>query len=76
MLDYLLLYHVEVVFPESNVSRNSLRKIIQACKEKKATVRFSPRALYGDCMGDKNALEGSYLGMMNHNVEVLVQEWQ
>jgi manganese/zinc/iron transport system substrate-binding protein len=72
IIRHLLLYNIEVVFSESNLSRDSLKKIVFACKEKKVCVRFSQDALYGDCMGKS----GSYLDMIEHNRAVLMREWQ
>lgn len=71
IVDYLVLHQIGVVFPESNVSKDSLRKIVFACKEKQREIRFSSKALYGDCMGE----EKSYLDMISHNAEVLITEW-
>ncbi len=72
IVDYLGRYQVEVVFPESNVSRDSLKKIIFACKEKSLPIRFSHNALYGDCMG----VAESYLDMIGHNGSILIKEWE
>lgn len=72
IVDYLAKYQIGVVFPESNVSRDSLKKIIFACKEKNLTIRFSQNPLYGDCMGNT----GSYLDMIEHNGSILVKEWE
>ncbi|MBS0628108.1 MAG: zinc ABC transporter substrate-binding protein [Verrucomicrobia bacterium] len=71
IINYLAEYQVDVVFPESNVSRDSLKKIVFACKEKNIPIRFSHNALYGDCMGESN----SYLEMIEHNGSVLIKEW-
>ncbi len=76
IIDHLIGYQIEVVFPESNVSRDALRKIVSACKEKKASIRFSSDVLYGDCMGVTGSLGGTYLGMLEHNGLVLLKEWQ
>lgn len=72
IVDYLVLHQVAVVFPESNVSKDSLKKIVFACREKQREIRFSSKALYGDCMGE----EKSYLDMIGHNAEVLITEWK
>lgn len=76
IIDYLQEYNVEVVFPESNVSRDSLRKIVFACKQKNMNIRFSKEFLYGDSMGSKGTAAGSYLGMMEHDGFVLMKEWK
>ncbi|MBM3198441.1 MAG: ABC transporter substrate-binding protein [Chlamydiae bacterium] len=76
IVDHLVQYQISTVFPESNVSQDSLKKIVAACKEKKKPIRFSSCTLYGDCMGEPGSLGESYLGMIEHNVGVLIQEWQ
>ena len=76
IVDYLIKYHVEVVFPESNVSPDSLRKIVLACKEKKMNIRFSPESLYGDSMGPAGSTSGTYLGMIEYDANVLIKEWE
>lgn len=76
IIDHLIENQIEIVFPESNVSRDSLKKIVIACKEKKTLVRFSTDILYGDCMGQAGSFEGTYRGMIEHNGAVLIKEWQ
>ncbi len=76
IIDFLLFHHVQVVFPESNVSKDSLKKIVFACREKKREIKFSAQVLYGDAMGAKNSDAGTYLDMIQHNAKTLVQEWQ
>jgi manganese/zinc/iron transport system substrate-binding protein len=76
ILDYVRTYQVHVVFPESNVSRDSLRKILSACRSHQTPIRFSKEVLYGDAMGPPHSLAGSYLGMIEHNGTLLYKEWQ
>lgn len=76
IVDYLALYQVKVLFPESNVSRDSLKKILFACREKGMEVTLSSEVLYGDAMGGKGSGAENYLEMMEHNAEVLFKEWQ
>jgi len=76
IVEYLVEYNVHVVFPESNVSQDSLRKIVLACKEKKMNIRFSPEPLYGDSMGPKGKASGTYLGMMGYDADILIKEWK
>lgn len=63
-------YSIPVLFPESNVSRDSLRKIASAASEKGLSIRLCSRTLYGDSMGDAP----SYLDMIRHNVAVIAEE--
>ncbi len=76
IIDYLIQNQAQVVFPESNVSPDALRKIVSACKEKGMNVRISPEALYGDSMGPPGSLAGSYPGMVEYDAMVLQKEWK
>lgn len=71
VIDHLALYHISVMFPESNVSRDSLKKIVSASREKGMDVRIAEEVLYGDSMGAKE----SYLDMMKHNAAAMEKEW-
>jgi manganese/zinc/iron transport system substrate-binding protein len=75
IIDHLCLYKIEVVFPESNVSRDSLRKIVAACREKGLRVKISEQVLYGDAMGGEGSNADTYLKMMQHNSNVLFRDW-
>lgn len=67
VVDHLSAHQIAVVFPESNVSRAALRKIVSCCNH---PVGYSEKSLYGDAMG-----KGDYLLMIEHNVDVLGEEW-
>lgn len=76
IIDHLTKHEIGVVFPESNVSQDSLKKIVSACKEKKREVRVSSALLYGDAMGSAESTASSYLDMIKHNADTLAREWQ
>jgi manganese/zinc/iron transport system substrate-binding protein len=76
IIDHLCAHKISIVFPESNVSRDSLKKIVMACKEKNADIRFSTDVLYGDSMGGRDSRADSYLKMIEHNAAILMKEWQ
>ncbi len=71
VIDSLLTNNVSVVFPESNISRSSLQKIVSVCKKKGKTVLIAKDALYGDTMGSKHSGPESYEEMIRHNARVL-----
>lgn len=75
IITHLDRYHIQIVFPESNVSRDSLKKIVLAGREKGLKIKIAREVLYGDAFG--NALSGAdtYLKMMEHNQEALIKEW-
>ena len=76
IIDHLIQYHIEIVFPESNVSRDSLKKVVHACKRKGLIVEISPFALYGDAMGPFGTDADTYLKMIGYNANVLCEAWK
>ena len=75
MIEHLRTYKITVLFPESNVSKDSLKKIVSSCKEIGWTVTISPDVLYGDAMGSIGSDADSYLKMMQHNQDALINAW-
>ena len=69
-------HKVSVVFPETNVNLDSLKKIMQVAKEEGLTVRLAEEPLYGDAMGEAGSSGDSYLKMMTHNVRTIQKELQ
>lgn len=65
--EFLCENHIHIVFPETNVNRDSLRKIVQVCRSKGLVVEVSQAPLYGDTMAGVN----SYIEMMEYNVKTL-----
>jgi manganese/zinc/iron transport system substrate-binding protein len=71
IIDHLKNYHIHLLFPESNVSRDSIRKIVQAGKEQGLNVGIACCALYGDAMGQPGSEGDSYLKMILYNARTL-----
>lgn len=71
ILEHLLRYHIQVLFPESNLNRDALRKIVQAARENGLEVRLADVALYGDAMGPPGSEGATYMGMLHHNAAVI-----
>lgn len=71
IIDHLKTYNVHVIFPESNVSRDSIRKIVQAAKEVGLNVRIADVSLYADAIGKPGSDGDTYLKMMNHNARII-----
>jgi manganese/zinc/iron transport system substrate-binding protein len=55
------------------VSRDSIRKIVQAANEKGMHVRISSVYLYADAMGKSGSDADSYLKMVQHNAAALAE---
>lgn len=68
IIDFLREKNISVLFPESNVSRDSIRKIASAGREFGLTIRICQEALYGDSMSGL-----SYFEMMDKNAETIAR---
>lgn len=73
ILDHLTKYHIHVIFPESNVNRDSIRKIVQAGKEKGLELKIAEVSLYADAMGKPHSDGDGYLKMIRHNATSIAQ---
>ncbi|HAB99422.1 MAG TPA: ABC transporter substrate-binding protein [Parachlamydiales bacterium] len=69
IIDYLREKKIAVLFPESNVSRDSIKKIVSAGRELGLHISICSEALYGDAMGAGQ--NKSYFDSMRHNAEVI-----
>jgi len=76
VINYIDKYNVNTIFPESNVSLTSIKKILDVAKEKGIPLNISKDALYGDAMGSKNSEGDTYLGMIRHNSKVISKYWE
>jgi len=68
MIDFLKVHRVSVLFPESNVSRDSIQKIADAGRELNLDVKVCLETLYGDSMSNL-----SYLEMMEKNGDIIAR---
>lgn len=68
IVEYLKSHGISILFPESNVSRDSIRKIASVGKKMGLSVRICKEPLYGDAMDGENL---HYLDMMRHNAETI-----
>ena len=73
IIDHLSLYNIHVIFPESNVSKDSIRKIVSAGIEKGLDVTIAPCCLYADAMGEPGSKGDTYKKMIEHNADWIIQ---
>lgn len=71
IIDYLKRYQIHLIFPETNVSRDSIKKIVQAGQEEGLDVNIACCPLYGDAMGKPGSEGDSYLKMIIYNARIL-----
>jgi manganese/zinc/iron transport system substrate-binding protein len=73
IIDHLGKHHIQVLFPESNVSRDSIKKIVQAGKEKGLDLTIANASLYADAMGKQGSEGDSYLKMIAYNAKTIAE---
>ncbi|WP_059360374.1 metal ABC transporter solute-binding protein, Zn/Mn family [Parachlamydia acanthamoebae] len=71
VIDHLKNYQVHVLFPESNVSKDSIRKIVYAGKEHGLNLIMAQVPLYGDAMGPPGSDGDTYIKMIQHNARTI-----
>lgn len=75
VIDHLQKNHIQTLFSESNVSLDSLKKIVDICREKGIVVQISSQSLFSDTLSDSESKIFTYEEMMKHNVTVLYEVW-
>lgn len=73
IIEHLRRYQIHLLFPESNVSRDSISKIVQAGKEHGLDVQVACCPLYGDAMGEPGSDGDTYLKMILYNARTLAE---
>lgn len=66
IVNHVCQYNIEVIFPESNLSQDSLEKVKEACQKRGKKIALAKDTLYGDTLGGRD-----YLEMLEHNMHVL-----
>lgn len=69
--DYLVENKIKAVFVESSVPKKAIEAVIQGAKEKGHEVKIGGE-LFSDAMGEGGTKEGTYIGMVKHNVDTIV----
>lgn len=71
IVEHLKKYRIQVIFPESNLSPDSLKKIVDASEREGVHVMLGNPYLYGDAMGPKGSDGDTYLKMIEHNAKTI-----
>ncbi len=70
LVDTLVDQQLTAVFVESSVSDRSMRALIEGAAAKGHDVGIGGE-LYSDAMGEPGTYEGTYIGMLDHNISVI-----
>jgi len=72
LVNYIVERNIKAVFVESSVPRKSLEAVVSGCAQRGHEVQIGG-TLYSDAMGEAGTPEGTYLGMVDHNVETITE---
>ena len=72
IVDLLTTRNVPAVFVESTVPPRSVEALVAGAKARGREVRIGGR-LFSDAMGDRGTYEGTYVGMIDHNVTTIAR---
>lgn len=72
LIELLVSRNVQAVFVESSVPEKNIRALIEGtqARGKKVTIGGS---LYSDAMGPTGSYEGTYIGMIDHNITTIAR---
>ncbi len=72
LVDLLVTQRIPAVFVESSVPRKTIEALIEGCRARGHEVRIGGE-LFSDALGRPGTPEGTYVGMVRHNVRVIVE---
>lgn len=72
LVDTLVSRRIPAVFIESSVPRKTVDALIEGCKARGHTVTIGGE-LFSDAAGPAGTLEGTYVGMVLHNVDTITR---
>ncbi|MDY8023034.1 metal ABC transporter solute-binding protein, Zn/Mn family [Paenibacillus polymyxa] len=70
--DYLVEHKIKAIFVESSVPRKAIDAVIQGAAQQGHTIKVGGE-LYSDAMGEEGTEDGTYIGMVKHNVNTIVK---
>jgi len=72
LVDFLVERKIKAVFVETSVSDQNIRSLLEGAAARGHTVVIGG-TLFPDAMGDEGTPEGTYEGMVRHNVDTIVK---
>jgi manganese/zinc/iron transport system substrate-binding protein len=75
LVRFLVEKKIKAVFVESSVSDRNLQALQEGCAARGHKVKLGGE-LFSDAMGKEGTPEGTYAGMVRHNVDTIVKALQ
>jgi manganese/zinc/iron transport system substrate-binding protein len=64
---------VKAVFVESSVSRKNIDALVEGAQSQGHPVKVGDKELFSDAMGALGSYEGTYIGMLDHNITTVTR---
>ena len=71
LVSFIIEKDVHAIFVESSVPERALASVLEGCREQGHEVRLGG-TLYSDALGEAGTPQGTYLGMIEYNVNTIV----
>ena len=71
-MDILVKRKIPAVFVESSVSDKNIKALIEGAAARGHQVKIGGE-LFSDAMGKPNTYEGTYIGMIDHNITTIAR---
>lgn len=71
LVNFIVERKIKAIFIESSVASKPMDAIVKGCKEKGHNIKIGG-VLYSDAMGEYGTTEGTYVGMVEHNLRTIV----
>ena len=71
LVSLIIQRKIKAIFIESSISKKQIEVVLESCKKQGHDLKIGG-VLYSDAMGDPTTPEGSYIGMVKHNVNTIV----
>ncbi len=72
LVKFIADHKIKAIFVESSVPKKSIEAVIEGCRERGHNVKLGGE-LFSDAMGSVGTPEGSYVGMVRHNVNTITE---
>ncbi len=72
LVDKLVQRQIQAVFVESSVSPKNIQALVEGARSKGQPVAIGGE-LFSDAMGDEGTYEGTYIGMLDHNITLVAR---
>lgn len=72
LIDLLVKNNVRAVFVESSVPRKNIEALVEGARAKDHEVVIGGE-LFSDAMGEEGTYEGTYIGMLDHNITLVAR---